>query len=503
MNVKKFLTLALLCVALLTALPQTSAQESKQSLDEDQQPSLTHLLNVVHDLSSADYAGRLAGSTGYNEAADYVIDELSRWGVQPYQDYWQWFFEIECNEIETATLRTYVNQNDTRVPYVLGRDFVCAGMTGRGYSDAGVVFCGYGIDDASFNEYATVDARGKIALVLSGTPSFLPSTITQNYRTLRQKARAAQRNGCCALVVINLSTTCSPTEVQGSAWCGEPPHLDRFPMLIPTRACGEKLLNNERMSLQQAIDSITNSRKPQSFHLRKHFELEVNTTYRPDAPTSNIVGIYPGQGKLKNEYIVVGAKLDHIGMQGNTCLFPGANDNASGVAALLEVARMLHQAEIQPSRSVVFVLFSGGEQMHLGSRVFVSNFTPLRRVEAFINVECIGDGDSIAVLGNKQFPALWQVARDMDSAFTQHSMAVSPVTNARGDAAAFSTIGIPSLVFTNYNGNRHTHVPSDITENIDRSYLLKSTKLLYETVYELTFGDYQGRSARSKSVRFE
>ncbi|MDO4217122.1 MAG: M20/M25/M40 family metallo-hydrolase [Bacteroidales bacterium] len=500
MNAKK--TWALAACLMLGTASMLFAQTNRKALDEDQQPSLTHLMNVVHDLSSSTYSGRLAGTEGFNDAAVYVIEELEKYGVQPYHGDWYQLFELECNQIETATLRTYVNANDTRVPYILGRDFVCAGMTGRGYSDAPVVFCGYGIDDASYNEYAHVDAQGKIAIILSGVPNFLPSNVTQHYRTMRQKARAAQRHGCCAMVVVNMANSCSATEVQGNVWSGDLPHMASFPMLQTTRACGEQLFGGERMSLQEAIDSIGNSHKPQSFHFRKHFELEVNTTYHPSELTGNVVGIYPGTD-LRNEYIVVGAKLDHVGMQGKTCLFPGADDNASGVAVLMETARMLQNADVQPRRSVVFVLFSGGEQQRLGSQIFVSGFRPLKRVEAFVNAECLGTGDSVAVLGNTYFPSLWEVARNMDSAFCAGTMAVGTKTQAAGDAAAFSMVGIPSLVFTNYNGNRRAHVPSDIAENIDRQYLLKATKLFYETVYELTFGDYQGRSSRSKNVRFE
>ena len=500
MNLKK--TLALAAFLMFVSSSALFAQSKHNPLDEDQQPSLSHLMNVIHDLSSSTYEGRLAGTEGYNDAAAYVVDELEKYGVQPYQGDWYQLFELECNQIETATLRTYVNASDTRVPYILGRDFVCAGMTGRGYSDAPVVFCGYGIDDASYNDYAHVDAQGKIAIILSGVPNFLPNEVTQHYRTMRQKARAAQRHGCCAIVVVNMATSCAPTEVQGNVWSGEKPHMASFPMLQTTRACGEQLFGGERMSLQEAIDSIGNSRRPQSFHFRKHFEIEVNTTYHPSELTGNVVGIYPGTD-LKNEYIVLGAKLDHVGMQGRTCFFPGADDNASGVAVLLETARMLYNAEVQPRRSVVFVLFSGGEQQRLGSQIFVSSFRPLRRVEAFINAECLGTGDSVAVLGNAYFPSLWQVARNMDSIFIEGTMAVDTKTLARGDAAAFQSVGIPSLVFTNYNGNRKAHVPTDIAENIDRDYLLKATKLFYETVYELTFGDYQGRSSRSKSVRFQ
>lgn len=470
---------------------------------EAQTPSLDTLMNHVRALSSSRYEGRLAGTDAYFEAADYAIQALARYGVQPYQGEWGQYFQLETNEIENCTFQTYVNANDTKTVYVLGKDFCCAGMTGRGYADAGVVFCGYGIDNPAFNEYANVDAQGKIALVLSGVPTFLPSAVTDNFRTLRDKARAAQRHGACALVVINMNSSCLPYEVQGSVYSGEKPHLPTFPIIQPHKNCGAKLLKGEKMELDSVVALIQQTMTPQSFHLRKHFEIEVNAKYHPEALTTNVVGIYPGTDKqMSNEYIVVGAHLDHLGMQGRTCLFPGADDNASGVAALLEVARMLSLADEQPARSVVFVLFSGAESQYLGSQVFVSNFSPLKRIEAFINIESIGSGDSVMVQGNKRFPHLWNVANDMDSIFT-HIMYHGEKTLPRGDAAAFAHVGIPSIVITNWHGYKHAHVPSDIAEHVNRNYLVKATKLAFETVYQLSFGDYQGRSTASRKFSFE
>ena len=220
--------------------------------------------------------------------------------------------------------------------------------------------------------------------------------------------------------------------------------------------------------------------------------------------TTNIIGVYPGNDpKLANEYVVVGASLDHVGMQGTTCLFPGADDNASGVAALLETARMLQYAEDQPSRPIVFALFACGEQQHLGSQIFVSNFKPLKNIEAFVNVTAVGVGDSIAVLGNKRYPHLWSVARKVDTLYCGNDVAVGMKTMPKGDAVAFDHVGIPSINITSYKGHRHNHVPSDIVENIDRRYIVKATQLLFETVLDLSFGEYQGRSNASKRLRFE
>ena len=469
-----------------------------------QEASLDTLIARIRDISSSTFEGRLAGTDAFLSAAEYAIEALERCGVQPYNGEWAQYFETECNQIENCTFNSYTGSKDAMKVYVLGRDFCCTGMTGRGYADASVVFCGYGIDNGAYNEYADVDAKGKIVLVFSGVPSFLPSKVTEKYTTIRDKARVALAHGACALVVINMSHLCLPHEVQGSVYSGELPHLPTFPVIQPTRDCGDHLFDGELLTMEEALQSINESHKPQSFHFRKKFEIEVNAKYHPAALTANIIGIYPGSDpKLKNEYVVVGANLDHVGMQGTTCLFPGADDNASGVAALLETARLLQQSYYQPSRSIIFVLFSAGEQQHLGSQIFVSNFKPLDKIEAFVNVTTVGCGDSINVLGNKRYPALWEVAHRVDTLYGSRDMRVNVKTVPRGDAVAFDHVGIPCINITNYKGNRYAHVPSDIVENIDRRFIVKATQLLFETVLDLSFGEYQGRSAASKRVKFD
>jgi hypothetical protein len=489
----------LVVVAVLTAWMPAMLQAQPRSPE----PVLDTLMNHVRSLSSSYYEGRLAGTDAYMQSALYCQQAFARYGVQPYQGDWQQLFQVECNEIENATFKSYVTQNDTRKVYVLGKEFSCAGMTGRGYADANVVFLGYGVDDPTYDEYAKVDARGKIALVLSGVPDWLPSTVTDKYATVRDKARVAQKHGCCALVVINMNDKCAANEVQCFAYSGEQPHLATFPIIQPTRACGAMLFAGERMSLDSVMGLLQSNWKPQSFHLSKKFEIEVDARYHPAAISCNVVGIYPGTNKnMSNEYIVVGAALDGVGIQGRTCMYPGADVNASGVAALLETARMLKQAEEQPERSVIFVLLGAEEQRNLSSRIFVSNFSPLKRIEAFVDVSNLGGGESVAVLGNNKYPGLWDVADKMDSTYC-HVMQHGVKTNPKGAAIAFDSIGIPSINITNVNGNRHNHVPSDIAENIDRRYLVNATRLVFQTVYELSFGDYQGRTQLSRRYRFK
>lgn len=469
-----------------------------------QQANIDTLMKHIQRLSSEEYAGRMAGTDNYLRATEYVTNVLQRYGVEPYSDDSQWreYFEIECNEVENCSFETYINANDIRTTYVLGRDFVCAGMTGRGYTDAQVVFCGYGIDHPNFNEYATVDARGKIVLVMTGVPSFLPSLITKDYTTLRDKAQIARKHGAVALVAVNLSEHCRRDEVQSQIFSGLGKHQPTFPILQPTRQCGERLLQDEDRSIDSTLSLMNTLHTPQSYLLRKKFAININARYQPKAITCNIVGIMKGSDKLMSkEIIVVGAHLDHVGMQGETCLFPGADDNASGVATLLETARLLATSHEKPKRSIVFVCFSGAESQYLGSQIFVSNFPKLSKVDAFVNIECVGNGDSIIAMGNKRFPALWQVANHQDSLYT-HRMVHGFKTMPKGDAIAFAETGIPSIVFSTFNGNRHPHVPSDIPENIDRNLLQQSATLVWRTVENLGQGDYQGRDPKSRKIRY-
>lgn len=501
---KKFIAMFAFVALLLPMAGRAQEQVTKDTL---LRANTDTLMKHVRILSSSEYEGRMAGSKAYLNAADYCANVLSSYGVKPWEGEWAQWFEVEYNEIDNCNFNTYVNDNDTRVAYVLGRDYVCSSMTGRGYTNAPVVFCGWGIDNTYYNEYAKVDVQGKIVLCLSGVPEFLPWKVAQNYASMRQKAEVAMKHGAVGLVCINMSETCRPYEVQHQAYCGEGSHQLTFPVVQPTRDMGAMLLENEQMTMDSVIDALNDGMKPQSFHLRKKFEININARYKPNAATANVVGYLPGyDAKMKNEYIVVGAHLDHVGMQGSTCVFPGADDNASGVAALLETARLLTTyapKEIEYNkRSIVFVLFSGTEMVNLGSQIFVSNFSKLKNVDAFINADCIGSGDSINVMGNRRFPKLWEIASRNDSISTK-SLVRGQYTNPRGDAAVFAQLGIPSLLFTNYEGATHDHVPSDISENINRQTMTLNASLMAEVIYELSLGDYQGRSFKSRRFRFD
>ncbi len=550
-TVKRIVGVAMMLTALFCAVG-TKAQGVKLEVNQDT------LMKHVIELSSERYHGRLAGTDGYTAAERYVIKVLKSYGLEPAGDGGSWFqegFTVECNEVENCTFRVYQPGSKERKTYSLGKDYSCAGMTGRGYVDAEVVFVGYGLDCAALDEYSNVDAQGKIVMCVSGVPNWLPSSVTDAYATARDKARVAKRHGAVGLVMVNMSKTAADWEVQNRVYSGELPHLATFPMVQPCRYFADELLRGESLTLDEAMARLQEDHQTHSFALKKRFEIEVNATYRPKVGCRNIVARLKGTSKqVRREEIMIGASLDGDGQQGDTYMYPGADDNASAVAAVLETMRVLSQLDIRerPKRSVLVVFFGGKELGYLGSQYFVRHYKKQERIEAMLALECVGSGDSLDVRGNLKSPRLWDIAISQDSLWTksvgrskktikvyateqelferekakkqaEKEAAKDPKklkalkkqkptgnekfseqvvegfqTEPSGDAKAMALLGVPSLTITTFGGQQHSHVPSDTPENINREMLHKAATLTAHTVLELAKGMYRGRTYESK-----
>ncbi len=496
MGKKHFMTIA---AALFLGAGLLSAQRPEQQVKRDEVPMPTvhqdTLMKHVMELSSETYRGRLAGTEGYDRAARYVQRVLQRYGLEQIEEM---PFTVECNEVENAKFNVYRPGDKERRVFTLGNEFCCAGVTGRGYVDAQMVFCGYGIDHSDFDEYKYVDVKGKVAIVLTGLPEGLglPEAVASHYITLRDKARTAEKHGAIGMLAVNVSPSCPSYEVQAKTWCGELPHLGTFPILQLTLDCAREIMADQVIPLDSAMMRIERDGKVQSFSLLKKAEIDVNARYNPVARTANIVGLLRGSDKyLSSEYVVIGASLDGSGMQGETCLFPGADINATGVAAVLETARLLSQADYRPRRSVLFVIFSGSEQQYAGSRAFVELYPQLKRAEAFVNVQNIGYGDSVDVLGGFKYPTLESLVLDRDTvAGRMNIVRGGEPKGLRGDARALDAVHIPSVVITTTRGMHHNHTTTDVWENIDRRIVTICSQLVTETVAELGEGLYQGRN---------
>jgi Zn-dependent M28 family amino/carboxypeptidase len=205
----------------------------------------------------------------------------------------------------------------------------------------------------------------------------------------------------------------------------------------------------------------------------------------------NVVAMIEGSyAKLKEEFVIVGAHLDHVGSQAGL-LFPGANDNASGSAAVLEIAEAFVKGGVQPKRSVVFVLFASEEQGLCGAKHFVESWKKgYDKITAMINLDCVGYGDSIQVGNGKSAPELWKIANQIDET-SFNSMVDRTWSGGGADATPFHEKGIPCLYFVTTNSYDHLHLPTDKVETLNPVLYEKVVRLAHLTVLEVANGNYE------------
>src|SRR6266568_2813221 len=397
------------------------------------QPSVDRIRQVIEYLASDALEGRRTGTPGANDAAHYIAGEFNRYGLRPGMQmarpartrgenqarYLQPFPYIAGVELGKDNL-FFVNRGrpDDAMQFLVGKDWMPVGFSSNGQVEAPLVFAGYGITDAElkYDDYPSA-VKGRIALAFSGTPDGdNPHGQFARYEDVRWKAIAARNAGAKALLVITQETNLQD---------------DRFSRLRYDNSAGDSGIPVAIISRQLAIRLFRESDGEKLEALETAFRLVISQhlahgtanfgfgalqdaniipvanytltlsidIVRREAPSFNVVGILPGSDpKLKDEAIVLGAHYDHLGRGGEGSLAPregeihhGADDNASGVAGLIELARMLSTQNQKPRRTIVFIAFSGEEEGLIGSSYYVNHpVVPLQNTVAMINMDMIG-----------------------------------------------------------------------------------------------------------------
>lgn len=454
-----------------------------------------NLLNTVTLLSSKEFEGRLAGSEGYNRASDFVAAEFSQLGLKPLGD--QGYFQhlnVEYNQIDTPVVFSLWQEGAAVKQYELGKDFICRGFSGSGDFISKVVFCGYGISDkeSGYDDYKDVNVKGKIVIAFKQSPHWTIDNKSWTKTLPREKSIVAANHGAKGILFVSLPNDKEPQPLIGSILHGEGEQPLDFPQLQISIEAADELLAGTGFTLKEAQSKIDSLQKPFSFNLHSKVQVEVNAHYNKSARTQNVVGMIEGSDSLlRNEFVVIGAHLDHVGSQANLVLFPGANDNASGSAGVLEIARAFANGKIKTKRSVIFVLFASEEQGLFGSKYFVENSpAPLKSITAMLNLDCVGYGDSIQVGNGKSSPNLWQIARKLDKDFTKR-MIENTWNGGGADASPFHEKGIPALYFVTKNSYAHLHLPTDKVETLNGELYENTVRLAYLTAVKTANGNYK------------
>ncbi len=423
-----------------------------------QEPSAAKIQQYVTYLASDELDGRRTGTAGANEAAKYIAKEFERLGIRtaPATD------SRKINVMLARYLQTFpyigsveLGKNNvlstSGSAFRIGEDWMPLGIsTNKKLELTEVVFAGYGItaNELNHNDYKGTYTKNQVAVIEKGTPDGdNPHGRFTTAGQLRFKVAAAQSAGVGALLIIS-----SEDDLKNDALAKlhyDNAGLASIPVAVISKQAAEKLKNAKQVTL--ATDVV-----------------------RADVPAHNVVGVIEGSDPiLKNESIVIGAHYDHLGRGGEGSLATrsgeihhGADDNASGTAGVLELARIFSSQRPKLKRTLVFIAFSGEEEGLLGSNYYVNHpLWPLDKTVAMINMDMIGRmKDRKLIVGGVGTAKEWrQLLSASNGGFelTMNEDGYGP-----SDHSMFYSKQIPVLFFWTGTHNDY-HKPSDTSEKIN------------------------------------
>ncbi|PLW99244.1 MAG: hypothetical protein C0593_03725 [Marinilabiliales bacterium] len=464
---KKIAIVSLLALALSGAL---FGQDSPVISSKD----IMHHIGV---LAADSLEGRAPGTPGDKMAAEYILARFENAGLEMLYDNGLQRFNLLSSVTPGESCSFGMNE----AQYVMDKDFAPALFSGNGTLSGEVAFCGYGFrideDELKWNDFEGLDLDGKWAMILRGDPevdsamsAFIP------YSGDRTKVFNAIDEGAAGVILV------TPAMLEESDKLPKQ-YFDRsgasaaVPVLYINRKTAAQFLDGKDVNKLAAM--LNENRSPASFNTG--FEAEANIEIeKKSAETYNVVAMLPGTDeKLKEEYILIGAHYDHLGWGGpgsgsrvpdTSAIHNGADDNASGVAGVIELAQYFAAGKASHPRSIIFAAFGAEESGLVGSKYLSGNMpVPVEQVKAMFNFDMIGrynkdkgvisvggtgtalESDSLIDLAAKDYP---------------FGVAKSPDGYGPSDHASFYSKGVP-VFFISTGAHRDYHTPLDDIEFID------------------------------------
>lgn len=469
------------------------------------------LCDHIYYLASDSLKGRNTPSPGLDSAAAYIAREFRAEGIPPVNgSYYQTFYICKKNLGEPNSLA--VVKNGERHELKLKSGFVPFEVCGSGKVDAPVVFAGYGITAPEFNydDYASVDASGKIVIVLRNEPQKDDSNSVFNgeestrYAGIREKMLNAARHGAAALLVVNGPLNFTSMKPRGFPWpaLSKVIPVDALPFgicgdndtIMPVIHVGEELVNilfgsvDSLRRIQAGIDSLL---VPVAFPVPGTIiSAEINMK-EDHMATQNVVGMIPGTDPA-GEVLVIGAHYDHVGFMKQHAdsikdfVFNGADDNASGTSGVMAVARAMAAMKKPPRRTVIFILFAGEEKGLFGSRYYVNHpLLSLNKTVAMLNLDMISRNstDTLRLVGAPVSPDITGIIKKENK---KPKLVLVDDDDFMGgsDHYSFYKKGIPFMFF--FTGiHKDYHTPRDNPDRVDCNKAARVSRLVFRTAVNI------------------
>ncbi|HEY0115377.1 MAG TPA: M28 family metallopeptidase [Allosphingosinicella sp.] len=431
----------------------------------------SHVMFLSDDLLE----GRDAGSRGYELAARYVAAQFAGLGVLP-ANHGSWYQQVRLGR-GTAQPGATLRIGDQS--FTSGEGFVfLPGFASQPVAvDAPLVFVGYGLDAPSqgHDDYRGLDVRGKVVVMSAGLPQGLPSDVAAHLGSGRAQMAAAR--GAVGAIVLRPDAAAAQAPLSRLAtfagrpamtWVNEqgnsgPPHQQmKFIAVVDAPAANAMFAGSRRSWAQVAADFAAN-RRPAGFALRPRVRAE--RTFQSEIINSpNVVGIIPGSDpSVANEYVVLMAHLDHVGMlsehgqgqrppgEGTTDrTYNGAMDNATGIATLIEVARQFNNPANRPRRPILLAAVTAEEKGLLGASYLANNPVVDGRIVGVVNLDMpilTYDFQDVVAFGSEHSemgPMVERAARAMNVALSADPMPQEGLFT-RSDHYPFVQAGVPSV----------------------------------------------------------
>ena len=435
-------------------------------------------------LASDELTGRGIDTPGIRLARDYIAQEFARYGLRPGGDNGTYLQSFEVTTGVKAIQPSFLSLNG-EAPLELNSSWRPLNLSKSGEAEGELVFAGYGITakEYGYDDYAGIDAKGKIVLVLRYEPvpkndksPFRNAPPFSSYATLRSKASNAREHGAQGMILVDLNHT--GTEENELISTRRSPARGAKSLLAVQvkRKAIEPWLQGRGVSLVSLKESIDRAERPASLSLPQIKVALTVTLEELRERAENVVGLIPGSDAgLKNEHVVIGAHYDHLGLGHHGTsdsasegkVHHGADDNASGTAVLLRVAEQMAGAGTKPRRPIVFAAFSGEELGLYGSRHY-TNYPPLplASAKAMINLDMVGRlrENRVTVFGTR---AAQEASAIVVEEGRKLGLAISESDDVgRSDNVSFYNRKVPALhFFTGIHADYHR--PSDTWDKLN------------------------------------
>jgi hypothetical protein len=497
-----------------------AAQDVKQAIDIIQPNDLKADLAF---LASDDLKGRNAGSAEDHIATDYIATEFMRLGIKPVGDNGTYFqnMEIDTGDVDAGHTTLTAKIAGVERTYAFNKDFHWARQSLHSASVEGrVVFAGYGIDapEYGYDDFAGIDVKGKVVLVLGREPqandahSKFAGAWDTYHAFYWEKVEQLRKHGAAGVLMVQdrvrrdaKQTPASSPRASGGPSFALAGQMWDIPTFTISREIADQLLAPSGKTADGLQASIDRTLHPASLEVAaSSVRMSKGFSGLQTHQGRNVVALLEGSDPaLKAEAILVTAHHDHMGMA-NGHIYNGADDNGSGVAGLLEIAKAFVQGKVHPKRSVLFIAYDGEERIFLGSYYYVTHpIIPLDRTIANINMDMIGRNENDAnwpvppdgnvnmvnVLGTRYNPGLRKVIdrqNDRVGLKLDYKMDVVDPDSlwSRSDHFWFATLHIPQVEFqTGLHPDYHTD--HDTWDRINYPKLTKIIRLVFLSVNDL------------------